>query len=86
MLKNIMVTLSAFALIGCAGTGFDLDSPILQEFLTLCQDVPVTEYEDCISAELDSRDGAGAPTLGEILELLRSFQSPADAPADSPAE
>ena len=78
MFKSIMVVLFVALMVGCAGSGFSLDNPFVESVLARCQDVPVTEFEECVTSGIDAEEGLDGVTVGDLVELLNSVQ-PEDA-------
>jgi len=80
MLKECIVTLGAFALIGCGGEL--LSNPIVEQALAACEDVPVEEAVDCFKDNLANRPDSSGVTVGDLLERLRDSQGSTEEPVE----
>ncbi len=80
--KLCMVTLGMLAMASCAGTSFNLgDNPVLNTILLACGDVPVAEFDECVT-ELKSANGTEDMTIAELVELLKTFETDTETPPE----
>ncbi len=74
-IEKCIVTLGMLAMVSCAGTSFNLgDNPVLNTILLACGDVPVAEFDKCVTG-LKTANGTEDMTLAELVELLKTFET-----------